>query len=57
MTHPDGTTGRVLYLPAPGRELHKAWRVDYMDGTTPSSLGLQIGPKGQGVVMSESTKS
>lgn len=47
IAHPDGSTGKILFLPEFHEEIHDQWRVDYGDEVL--RLSLQIGDKGQAV--------
>lgn len=54
IAHPSGERGKVVFLPQM-TDPHARWRVDYGDGTVLSSLGLQLGDKGQAVVVERAT--
>lgn len=49
--HPSGQSGLVVFLPDVFGLKPTGWRVDYGDGSSFASLQLQIGDKGQAVVV------
>src|SRR5690242_1993601 len=55
ISHPCGERGKVVFLPEYS-EAADQWRVDY-DGIPLSRLCLQIGDKGQAVVVERATDS
>lgn len=54
IAHPDGTRGTVVFLPDYS-DAGDQWRVNYDEGPPLSRLCLQIGEKGQAVVVTGRT--
>lgn len=50
IAHPAGERGTVVFLQE-YPDAHDRWRVDYHDGGPFSRLSLQVGDKGQAVVV------
>jgi hypothetical protein len=55
IAHPTGERGKVIFYQ--NVEPEDAWRVDYKDGGPVSRLCLQIGDKGQAVVVERATEN
>ena len=49
--HPTGETGIIIYNPFKNNDEHDNWFVDYKDDSPQSRLSLQVGDKGQAVVI------
>lgn len=55
LEHPAGQRGAVIYDETRGDDEYGRWRVKYGDDPVTSALGLQIGHKGMGMVVSKAS--